>query len=84
MAVGDYADQANTSDTAFAEQWNGTSWTLETTPSAVTFTALGSVSCSSAAHCAAVGVSSPTATGALSPVAEVWNGSTWTAVAAAG
>ena len=82
MAVGDYEDPAVTSDTPFAEQWNGTSWTLETTPSAVTFTALGSVSCSSAAHCVAVGVSSPTATGTLSPVAEVWNGATWTAVTA--
>ncbi len=82
MAVGDYEDPAVTSDTSFAEQWNGTNWTLETTPSAVTFTALESVSCSSAAHCVAVGVSSPTATGTLSPVAEVWNGATWTAVTA--
>lgn len=82
MAVGDYADQAGTSDTSFAEQWDGTNWTLETTPSAVTFTALASVSCPSAAHCVAVGVSSPTATGALSPVAEVWDGTTWTAVTA--
>jgi hypothetical protein len=82
VAVGDYTDQADTSDTPFAERWDGTNWTLETTPSTVTFTALESVSCPSAAHCIAVGVSSPTATGTLSPVAEVWDGTTWTAVTA--
>jgi hypothetical protein len=82
MAVGDYADPAGTSDTPFAEQWDGTNWTVETTPSAVTFSALVSVSCPSAAHCIAVGVSSPTASGALSPLTEVWDGTTWTAVTA--
>jgi hypothetical protein len=82
MAVGDYMDQAGTSDTTLAEQWNGTTWTPLTTPSAVTFSALLSVSCPSAAHCVAVGVSSPTVSGALSPLTEVWDGSTWTAVTA--
>ena len=60
VAVGDYMDQADTSDTTLAEQWNGTSWTVLTTPSPVTFSALVSVSCPSATHCVAVGVSSPT------------------------
>ena len=32
MAVGDYIDQAGTSDTTLAEQWNGTTWTVVTTP----------------------------------------------------
>ena len=82
MAVGDYMDQAGTSDTTLAEQWNGTTWTPLTTPSAVTFSVLVSVSCPSAAHCVAVGVSSPTASGALSPLTEVWNGTTWTTVTA--
>ncbi len=31
MAVGDYSDQAGSTDTSFAEQWNGTVWTVETT-----------------------------------------------------
>ena len=82
MAVGDYMDQAGTSDTTLAEQWNGTTWTPLTTPSSVTFSALVSVSCPSAAHCVAVGVSSPTATGVLSPLTEIWNGTTWTQVTA--
>jgi hypothetical protein len=76
-------DQAGTSDVTVAEQWNGTTWTVLTTPSPATFSALLSVSCPSAAHCVAVGVSSPTATGALSPVAEVWDGTAWTVQAAA-
>ena len=33
-------------------------------------------------HCVAVGASSATATGAVSPLTEVWNGSTWTVVTA--
>ncbi len=82
VAVGDYMDQADTSDTTLAEQWNGTSWTVLTTPSPATFSALVSVSCPSATHCVAVGVSSPTATGALTPLSEVWDGTTWTAVTA--
>ena len=82
VAVGDYMDQADTSDTTLAEQWNGTSWTVLTTPSPAAFSALVSVSCPSATHCVAVGVSSPSATGALSPLTEVWDGTTWTAVTA--
>ena len=82
MAVGDYSDPAVTTDTTVAEQWNGTTWTVLTTPSPATFSILGSVSCPSAGHCIAVGGSSATATGAVSPLTEVWNGTTWTAVTA--
>jgi hypothetical protein len=82
MAVGDYMDQTGTSDTTVAAQWNGTTWTVVTTPSPATFSGLLSVSCSSAAHCVAVGDSSTTVSGALSPLTEVWNGTTWTVVTA--
>jgi hypothetical protein len=82
MAVGDYTDPAVDADTTVAEQWNGTTWTVLTTPSPATFSILGSVSCPSAGHCIAVGGSSATASGAVSPLTEVWNGSTWTAVTA--
>ena len=75
-------DPAGTSDTTLAEHWDGTSWTVLTTPSPVTFSTLVSVSCPSAAHCIAVGVSSPSATGALTPLSEVWDGSTWSVVSA--
>ncbi|MGH8996531.1 MAG: hypothetical protein ACRDYB_10955, partial [Acidimicrobiales bacterium] len=82
MAVGDYMDQAGTSDTTMAAQWDGTAWTTVSTPSPATFSALVSVSCSSAVHCVAAGASSATATGTVSPLTEVWNGTSWTAVTA--
>jgi hypothetical protein len=82
MAVGDYTDQNLDADTTLAEQWNGTTWTDLTTPSPATLSALVSVSCSSPVHCVAVGASAKTATGAVSPLTEVWNGSTWTTVTA--
>jgi hypothetical protein len=82
MAVGDYSDQAANADTTLAEQWNGTAWTVVTTPSPATFSALVSISCSSPVHCVAVGASSATATSVVSPLTEVWNGTTWTAVTA--
>jgi hypothetical protein len=49
-----------------AEQWNGSSWQLQTVPSNAT---VNSVSCTSAAFCEAVG----------SGPAYAWNGSAWTA-----
>jgi hypothetical protein len=57
-------------------------WTVLATPGAATFSALGSVSCSSPVHCASVGASGATATGTVSPLTEVWNGSAWTVVTA--
>jgi hypothetical protein len=57
-------------------------WTVLATPSAATPSALGSVSCSSPVHCVAVGASGATATGTVSPLTEVWNGSAWTVVTA--
>lgn len=50
-----------------AEQWNGSSWQLQTVPSSAT--TVNSVSCVSAAFCEAVGPSQ----------AFAWNGSQWTA-----
>jgi hypothetical protein len=84
MAVGDGQNAAGTADTTLAAQWNGTTWTSVATPSPATLSALFSVSCTSATFCSAVGASSPTATGVVSPVAETWNGSTWSLQAAAG
>jgi hypothetical protein len=84
MAVGDDENAASTADITLAAQWNGTTWTSVATPSPATFSALFSVSCSSATFCSAVGASSPTATGVVSPVAETWNGSTWSLQTAAG
>jgi hypothetical protein len=70
-----------------AEQWNGTSWTIQTTPTpsgatasqfggpAGTTTGGSSVSCTSATFCAAVG--QVTTGGVVQPLAEQWNGTAW-------
>jgi hypothetical protein len=82
MAVGGGSNEAGTAATTLAEQWNGTTWTVITTPSPAAFSTLLGVSCPSATHCVAAGASSATASGAVSPLTEIWNGSTWTAVTA--
>ena len=59
--------------TPFAEQWNGTTWTLKTVPapSGSTTAQLNGVSCTSSTACEAVGSDN------TSSWAEVWNGTTW-------
>jgi hypothetical protein len=65
----------------FAEQWNGTTWQVQTTPNptgAQFF--LDGVSCRSASACTAVGeLDSSSGSGANQlTLAENWNGSAWT------
>ena len=71
-AVGEY-DNSSDTDVTLAEAWNGSSWSIETTPnpSGGAPTALSGVSCISASACTAVGAS-----GADS-LAEDWNGTSW-------
>jgi hypothetical protein len=78
VAVGYYLDTSDGPAIPVAESWNGSTWTIQTTP-ALTNTQLRGVSCASATNCSAVGAdygsseSSP-----VEPVALHWNGSTWT------
>jgi hypothetical protein len=60
-----------------AESWNGTSWTSQTmaTPSGGSGTKMMGVSCSASNACTVAG--SYTASGHGAPLAERWNGSTW-------
>jgi hypothetical protein len=62
-----------------AEHWNGSTWTIQPVPSpgGANDSELLAVSCPSAASCTASG-SYTTASGASAPLAERWNGSTWT------
>ena len=61
----------------FAERWNGTSWTVENTPSP-TVSNLNGVACISPADCIAVGdVLSGVGINTLT-LAERWNGTSWT------
>jgi hypothetical protein len=73
MAIGVVLDGTATNSLGtVAEQWNGTSWTLQPSPSSQSpGYGLGAVSCTSASACTAVG---NTDTGLL---AERWNGTTW-------
>jgi hypothetical protein len=58
-----------------AEAWNGTSWSIQKTPSPNPGgSTLYSVSCTSARACTAAGASS-----AGAPLAEAWNGTRWSA-----
>jgi hypothetical protein len=56
--------------TTLAERWNGTTWSIETTPNPAssTFSELLSVSCTTAKACEASGTG----------FGEEWNGSSWT------
>ncbi len=73
MAVGEWRDGSGNQYT-LADSWNGTSWTLETTPnpSGSTTNALNWVSCATSSGCEAIGSAS---TGII---VAGWNGTSWT------
>lgn len=60
----------------FAARWNGSSWSLQTTPDLAGQSSLNAISCSSAHNCTAVGWKKPATVG--HPLVERWNGTTWT------
>jgi hypothetical protein len=76
-AVGGYDNSAHTL-LAFAEVWDGTSWSLQATPSpaGAFYSFLRSVSCTSANACTAAG-DQGTITSANAPLAERWDGTSW-------
>jgi hypothetical protein len=63
----------------FSQTWNGSAWTRQSTPdpAGAIQSELHSVSCTSASACTAVGTYDVTPGGQL-PLAERWNGSSWT------
>jgi hypothetical protein len=74
IAVG-FSQNASNGREALAERWNGSTWTILSTPnpSGVTQSMLLGVSCTSASACTAVGNDL-----AGNNLAERWNGSKWT------
>jgi hypothetical protein len=76
-AVGSNFDPVSAASATLAEQWNGTSWSLQSTPRprSATFMALNSVSCAAANACEAAGTLQQASEEAL---AESWNGRAWT------
>jgi hypothetical protein len=75
-AVGYYYINNNFNLMTLAERWDGTSWTIQPTPSAGS-SSLSGVSCTSAVACTAVGASGMV-DGDCVFLAERWDGSTWT------
>ena len=76
-AVGFYTNSSD-SDVTLAEAWNGTSWSIETSPepSGAQESYLIGVSCTSASVCTAVGESN-NSSNYETALAEVWNGASW-------
>jgi hypothetical protein len=79
-AVGETAPDTDGQTATLAEHWDGTSWTVQATPNpAGTVEAwLLGVSCSSATACTAVGGAITGTPGSLVPLAERWDGASWT------
>jgi hypothetical protein len=63
----------------FAERWDGGSWSVESMPlpTGATNDYLAGLSCRSATFCIAVGSYTDPVSGLDEPLAEQWNGSTW-------
>jgi hypothetical protein len=80
IAVGEYFDGSGAHH-AFAERWNGASWSLQSVPepSGSQGSFLSAVSCSSAAGCTAVGSSIESSTFGVfgNTLAEHWDGTSW-------
>ncbi len=89
IAIGVYRD-SNGTQVTLAEQWNGTSWTVMSTPNPAPPPSscgsgnlacanyFNSVSCISATACTAVGSYVTSANGGQDPMVEQWNGTSWT------
>jgi hypothetical protein len=76
-ATGDYLNGSGNDWETLAERWNGTEWTIQTTPNPTgsTVSVLTSVSCTSSTACTATGYAN--SSGVYVTLAERWNGSTW-------
>jgi hypothetical protein len=64
---------------SLAERWNGTTWTIQSTPNPAGWksVSLSGVSCPTATACTAVGYY-VNSSGVTETLAESWNGTTWT------
>jgi hypothetical protein len=76
-AVGNYINAAGAT-VPLAEAWNGSAWSIQSTPDpgGSTFSELHAVSCTAANACTAVG-SYLNSAGHYASLAEAWNGTQW-------
>ncbi len=79
MAVGGRSPTAGHGGGTLAERWNGTKWSVVTSPnpSGSDGARLNAISCTSTNSCVAVGQYNNSAHTATLPTAEKWNGSKW-------
>jgi len=77
IAVG---DDSSGGFAVIAERWNGTNWTITPAPKPADefYASLSSVSCTSPIACIAVGQSNNGGDSIAVPLAESWDGTTWT------
>jgi hypothetical protein len=73
---------ADDATVALAERWDGTQWTVQTVPdpagnAAGAINQFAAVSCSSATACIATGTHAQVANGIFEPMAQGWDGSSW-------
>ena len=79
-AVGTADSGSGSSEETLAEHWNGSAWSIVTTPNTSSPTnLLDGVACVSTSDCWAVGISNIGSV-ATQTLAEHWNGSTWSIV----
>jgi hypothetical protein len=86
VAVGSYEPQSG-GESTLAEIWDGVQWLIEPTPTTgMPYSSLTSVSCSSTSSCMAVGSDSASGgqSGISDPLAEFWDGTTWSVVSIPG
>ena len=79
-AVGSYYPGPSLPARTLAERWNGTSWSVESTPNGSRGdNDLGGVSCASSRECVAVGTaySNSVAQSPMAPLVERWDGTRW-------
>ncbi len=80
-AVGDAVNVAEPSGaTTLIEHWNGTDWSIVSSPSPGTGSALGGVTASSATDVWAVGSYTPTGSSTAQTLTLNWNGTAWSTV----
>jgi len=76
-AVGARTDSAGNPIGTLAEQWNGSSWSIQSTPNPAPGGVLAGVSCTSAVACTAAGNLNQTAHAGTTTLVERWNGTNW-------
>jgi hypothetical protein len=79
IAVGSYQNTTLGTGVTLAEMWNGSAWSISSTPNPPggTHSSLSSVSCAGGRNCTAVGTYETGTNPLFATLAEAWNGTSW-------